>query len=456
MTSATATTTTVSDILASHFTGLKLSDIPPQLVANAKTLVLDYLGVGLGGSQTDSGKIASRFAVETGGVQEASLIGAKGRVPAVHAAFANAISSHSIELDDVDILALFHFSPPVVSAALAIAERENSSGADFILAVVAGCEMMARASAATNNSLRDRGFHTTPTCGVFGAAIAAAKLLKLNKDATVSALGMAGAQSSGLMEMYGPSMQKRFNPGPSARNGVTSAILAKMGFTGAATIFDGERSFCKAFSDKFDLNEFTKDLGKDFPIYYEYKAYSCARPIHNAIDCALNIRKELKEPLSAVRKIKMQRHPAWAHYHTNATPKTYHEAQVSLPYSVAVALIEGAALLPQYQDEKLSDPNILRLSKMVEIVPDASLPRGVSCLMTLETEGGKTYKSQVDHPRGSIANPMTPEEMKNKVHMLADGVIGRPQVDKLAELVQNIEKVARIDEVTRLLSPATA
>ena len=117
----------------------------------------------------------------------------------------------------------------------------------------------------------------------------------------------------------------------------------------------------------------------------EFKPYSCARPIHNAIDCALNIRKELAEPLSQVRAITMRRHPAWAHYHQNAEPKTYHEAQVSLPYSVAVALIEGAALLPQYQNDKLSDPEILRLSRLVRVVPDETLPRGVSCLMTLET-----------------------------------------------------------------------
>ena len=243
---------TASEVLADHFVGLAAGDIPQKLIEDAKTLVLDYLGVALAGSQTDSGRISRRFVVETGGQPEATLIGDGRRVPAVHAALANAISSHSVELDDVDVLALFHFSPPVVSAALAVAEREHSSGTEFIAAVAAGCEMMARASAATNPSLRDRGFHTTPTCGVFGATIAAARLLKLDRDATVSALGLAGAQASGLMEMYGPSMQKRFNPGPSARNGVTAALMARLGFTGAATIFDGERSFCRAFSDRFD------------------------------------------------------------------------------------------------------------------------------------------------------------------------------------------------------------
>jgi 2-methylcitrate dehydratase PrpD len=442
---------TASDLLADHFARLELGDIPQQLIEDASTLVLDYLGVALAGSQTDSGRIAARFAAETGGRGEATLIGDGRSVPAVHGAFANAIASHSVELDDVDSLALFHFSPPVVSAALAVAEREEASGKEFIAAVAAGCEMMARASAATNPSLRDRGFHTTPSCGVFGAAIAAARLLKLDRDATVSALGLAGAQASGLMEMYGPSMQKRFNPGPSARNGVTAALMAKIGFTGAATIFDGERGFCRAFSDRADPGELTRGLGKDFPVFMEYKPYSCARPIHNAIDCALNIRAELKEPLSHVKAITVRRHPAWAHYHDNPAPRTYHEAQVSLPYSVAVALVEGAALLPQYQDAKLSDLTILRLAGLVKILPDDTLSRGVSCLITVETDTGAIHRSLVDHPRGSIANPMTADEMHDKMHILADGVIGRSAVTELIDVTRNITTLPRIDELTRAI-----
>jgi 2-methylcitrate dehydratase PrpD len=453
MSTPARTAKTASDLLADHFTAVSFRDLPPKLIADAKTLVADYLGVAIAGSQTDSGAIAVRFVNEMGGKAEAGLIGHAGRVPAAHAAFANAISSHSIELDDVDVLALFHFSPPVVSAALAVAERERSSGAEFIAAVALGCEMMARASAAANNSLRDRGFHTTPTCGVYGATIAAAHLLKLDREQIVSALGLAGAQSSGLMEMYGPSMQKRFNPGPAARNGVTAALMAKLGFTGAATIFDGERGFLKAFTDKFDLGLLTKDLGRDYPVYMEYKAYSCARPIHNAIDCALNIRKQLKEPVANISAITMQRHPAWAHYHLNTRPKTYHEAQVSLPYSTAVALIEGNALLPQYQDEKLNDSEILRLSQMIKVVPDDSLPRGVSCLMTLQTIGGAELKSQVDHPRGSIANPMSPEEMSNKAHMLGDDVIGRAHMDELIESIRSVEKLPNPLELMQLMVP---
>lgn len=444
---------TAAETLAAHYEALSLSDIPAADLDSCKTLLRDYLGVALGGSQSDSGAIAIGFAAEMGGREEATLIGHGGRVPAVHAAFANAIASHSLELDDVDILALYHFSPPVVSAAFAVAERQNSSGAALMTAIVAGCEMMARVSNAANISLRNRGIHTTPACGVFGAAIAAGKLLGLTADQYVSALGLAGAQASGLMEMYGPSMQKRFNPGPAARGGVTAAIMAQMGYTGAATIFEGERGFLRAFTDTFDVDALTADLGKDFKFEMEYKAYSCARPIHNAIDCALDLRARLDAPTSAIRSMRMARHPDWAHFHLNKTPQTYHEAQVSLPYSVAVALVEGAALPPQYQEDKLNDPELRRLSDLIEVVPDPSLPRGVSCRLQVETGDGRRFEAQVDHPRGSIENPMSRDEMIGKLHMLADPAIGAERVDRLVAEIDAIENLATVAGLAALLRP---
>jgi 2-methylcitrate dehydratase PrpD len=447
---------TISQSLADYFTSLSIKALTPDNIAVAKTLTSDYLGVALGGSKTESGRIAARFATEMGGKPEATLIGQTGRVSAVHAAFANAIASHSIELDDIDVLALFHFSPPVISAALATAEKTGSTGAETVTAIFAGCEMMERASRATNNSLRNRGFHTTPTCGVFGATVAAGILLKLTPEQMVSALGLAGAQASGLMEMYGPSAQKRFNPGPTARNGVTAAIMASMGFTGTDLIFEGERGFCKAFSDGGDLGELTRELGQPYELLLEYKPYSCARPIHNAIDCALDVRRQMKEPLSEVRSIAMRRHPDWAHYHLNATPKTYHEAQVSLPYSVAIALLEGAALPPQYQNSKLADPDIRRLSDLVTVTPDASLPRGVSCHMTLETSSGATYTSQIDYPRGSVQNPMTRSDMDQKSHMLGDDVIGEQGVAQMLERVSGMDGLPQISGLMEGLQRAGA
>jgi 2-methylcitrate dehydratase PrpD len=441
---------TYAQQLAARFAALRYNDIAPASREAVKKLLLDYLGVALAGSQTESGKIARRFAKEHGGKAQARLIGDNARVDITTASFANAISSHSIELDDIDVLALFHFSPPVYSAALAAAEYAGADGRQLLTALAAGCEMMERASKASNPSLRNRGFHTTPTCGAFGATVAAAKVLRLSKDKLVSALGLAGAQVSGLMEMYGPSMQKRFNPGPAARNGVTAARMAQLGFTGADTIFEGERAFLKAFSDKTQPELLAEGIRDSYDLEIEFKPYSCARPIHNAIDCALDVRKQPDFDPKDVEAIHVARHPDWAQYHQNRTPQTYHEAQVSLPFSVAVAMIEGAALLKQYSNRNIRNAEVKRLSNLTRIDEDPSLPRGVSCRMTVHLRDGRKLASQVDYPKGSIQNPMSDAEMRGKFDSLALPVIGAKRAAALAEQVMALEKVREVAELMKL------
>lgn len=446
--------TTLAEQLADHFHGFSRTSIADGAWHAVQRLLLDYLGVGVNGSQSSSGKVARRFAIENGGKAASSVIGESVRVPAVHAALANAVSSHSIELDDIDVLALFHFSPPVYSAALAVAEEVGASGSELLVALAAGCEMMERVSRAANSSLRNRGFHTTPSCGVFGATIAAAVLMKLDREQIVSALGLAGAQASGLMEMYGPSMQKRFNPGPAARNGVTAAMMARLGFTGAATIFEGERGFLAAFTDQQQPERLVEALERPYALDIEFKPYSCARPIHNAIDCALDIRRRHAPDLQRVKAIRMQRHPDWALYHQNQRPSTYHEAQVSLPYSVAVALTDGQALFAQYSNARLEEPVLRRLGDRVAIEVDDSLPRGVSCRMTMTMDDGAEFSSQVDYPKGSIQNPMSDAELRGKFDSLTIPVLGEAGSVRLAQAVAEIATAPDITALMRATSKA--
>ncbi|MFH1349694.1 MAG: MmgE/PrpD family protein [Pseudomonadota bacterium] len=437
--------------LAKHIADLSYDKIPPALLGDMKTLLLDYLGVALGGAQTESGRIVAEFSRDFEEKGEATVIGYAFSVSSATAAFCNAILSHSIELDDVDHLALFHFSPPIFSAALAMAESKRASGTAFLTAVVAGCEIVARLSKVTNPALRNRGFHTTPTCGVFGAAAAAGKIIGLDEAKQASALGLAGAHASGLMEMYGTSMQKRINPAPAARGGVVAALLAQRGFTGAENILEGQRGFCRTFAGATDLGMLTDNLGKDFPIFIEYKPYACARPIHNAIDCALEIMKRYKINVDEIQEILVRRHPDWADYHNIPYPRTYHEAQVSLPYSVAIALIEGKASFEQYSDEKLTLSQVVRICSKVRITSDASLPRGVSCAMNIDTSGGNSYEVQVDYPKGSLENPMTDDEHKEKFRSLACPILSEDKITQVIAIADDLEEVEDISQLCRLL-----
>lgn len=430
--------------------------VPPEQVAQLKRFVFDYLGIAVRGSQAASGRIVRECVAELGGAEQASVIGQPGRVPAVHAAFANAVSEHSIELDDVDELALFHYGPPVISAALAVAQWQGSSGRDFLTAVMAGCEAFARLSRATNNDLRNRGFHTTPTCGVFAATVAAGKLLGLDEAQLTSALGLAGAQASGLMEMYGPSMQKRFNPGPAARNGVTAAMLASKGFTGANTILEGERGFGAAFAGGIDVDELLNGLGTDIPVMIEHKPYSAARPIHNAVDAALDILSRTGRSADEIVSVMVRRHPDWAGYHLNATPATFHEAQVSLPYSVAAAFTFGTALPEQYADEYLQRPDLQRLTALVRVEPDRSLLRGVSCAMTVTFRDGSSAESVVDHPRGSVQNPMTDEDIRAKFGSLTSGLLPDGAAARIEAVISRLEDLGDMNDLVDLVAVVAA
>jgi len=439
--------------LAHYAANLKYEDIPPDSMAEVKRLILDYISCAYGGMQTESGRIAAEFAREFAEKGKCTVIGFGYSSAPYNAAFANAILSHSTEMDDTDVLAYFHTAPQTVSSALAAAEWMNASGKEFLTGVTIGSEIVNRVSEATNPSLRNRGFHTTPTAGVFGAGAAAGRILKLNAEKMVSVLGLSGAQASGLMEMYGPSMAKRFNPGPAARNGVTAALFAERGFTGAETILEGERGFCRAFADKFDLELLTKDLGRGIRLPIEYKPYACARPIHNAIDCALLIRQKHSPDLQKVASLLVRRHPEWGtRYHNIQEPRTYHEAQMSLPFSVAVALFTGKAFVDQYSDENLKNPVIRRLTKMTLITDDPSLPRGVSCRLILEMQDGKKMEAQVDYPKGSLQNPMTEAERVAKFEGLSHKVLTKGQREAIIQKIAELEKAKSIKEFTSLLT----
>lgn len=448
--------TTIATNLSEYFKNMKYEDLAPITIENIKALLMDYLSVAIRGSQSESGVIVTNYMTEKGGIGESTLIGNNTKVPAESAAFANAVCSHSLEMDDVDRIALFHFSPPIMSAALAVAESMDASGKDFIVALGAATEMMERLSRALNPSLRNRGFHTTPTCGVFGAAIAAAVLLGSSKDEMISTMGLAGAQVAGLMEMYGESMQKRFNPGPASQNGIMAAKMAKRGFTGASTIFEGIRGVCQAYSDDIHW-EHLKDVKKgDYIFEVELKPYACARPIHSSIDASLALRKEILAAgleITDIERVVVDRHPMWAEYHTNQSPSTYHDAQMSLPYSVALAFVNNGTFFDDYLNSmEMKNPVIFDLCRKVEIVSDSNFPTTVGCRVTAYAKG-QQFQFEARYPKGSVENSLTAEDRKVKFTRLVGDKFTQEEVIKLDKLIGSLEK-NKIADIFALLKNA--
>lgn len=430
----------------------KFENIPATTIEGIKVLLMDYLGVALKGTQTETGKITREYFTEKGGRQEATLFDSNTKLPAESVAFANAVASHSLEMDDIDRLAFFHFSPPIYSSTLAVAEYLDVSGKDLITALAAGVEMMERLSLAMNPALRNRGFHTTPTLGIFGSAVACALLMGLTEEQIVSSFGLSGSMVAGMLEMYGESMQKRFNPGPAAHNAIFAVRLAQKGFTGADTIFEGKRGICRAYCDEVDWTQLQNPKQGDYIFHIELKPYACARPIHSTIDAALNLRKQIldaNKKFEDIEKVDVYRHPWWADFHTNQEPKTYHDAQVSMCFSVGLALATGANFFSDYL-EAVENRNklVFDLTKKVSSICDPEFPNSTGCWALATMKDGTQFKAVATYPKGSVENPMTPEERRAKFNRLASFKLNQAEVENLANIIEHLEDYKVSDVLT--------
>ena len=222
--------------------------IPPYIKEEIKRRILDFCGVTLAGSTRMESKILHRIVKQLGGLEESTLIGFGDKTSCTNAALANGTTSHIVELGDWTRY-LLHPGEIMLSAALALGEREDIDGKTLINAAVVGYETALRIALAGNPGIRMRGFHTIGTVGPFGAAAACSKILGLDADRTEQALGLAGSQSAGLMTFLdgGGAMSKRLQAGKSNANGLLATLLAKEGFVGPRRVLESEKGFFKAY-----------------------------------------------------------------------------------------------------------------------------------------------------------------------------------------------------------------
>jgi len=254
-----------SRALADVYASTGFSALPASVIEDARRATLDWLGSALAGSMEPPARMTQRVVDALGSSDQAIVFGS-GRSSAAGAALANGVASHILELDDVHKGSTMHAGAPVISAALAVAERERASGQAFLLAVTLGYDAALRIGEAVNPS-HYRFWHPTGTAATFGAAVAASSLLGASAQDMQHALGTAGTQAAGLWEFNADgTMSKHLHPGKAAFNGVLSADLAKAGFTGAGRILEGERGFMRAMSASDNIGALTERLGTAWKI----------------------------------------------------------------------------------------------------------------------------------------------------------------------------------------------
>ena len=443
----------VTRTLADFVVNTRYENLPKEVIEHAKVCILDWLGAALAGSLENPARIITSIIEKIGGKEQSTIIGTHVKTSCINAALANGIFGHAVELDDIHEEAIIHPAAPVLPAALAVAEYTNASGQDFITSIVIGYEVEIRIGMAINPS-HYQFWHTTGTCGTFGATAATGKILGLKSEEMVHALGIAGTQAAGLIEVFG-TMSKPLNPGRAAANGVWAALLAQKGFTSSRTILEAEKGYCRATAKEYDLNKITENLGKKFEIVNNiFKIHASCGHTHGAIDAILQLSEKYNIRPEDVDRIVVGTYPIAVNVvGRNYEPKTAHEAKFSLPYCLATALIYGKVGLTEFSEENLRDPRIQKLSRKVKVVVD---PEYVSARLgcakvTIYAVNGKEFTCSINVPKGYPKKPVSKEELERKFIALACPALSSKQAKKIVEMVNSLEKIDKMTLLTTLL-----
>jgi 2-methylcitrate dehydratase PrpD len=437
---ASAAAQGVTHTLARYIVNARYDDLPANVRKEGTRTLLNWVGVAVGGSHHETVDRAVSALAPFSGPKQASLLGRKERFDIMNAAFLNGVASHIFDFDDTHLKTIIHPAGPVVSAILALSEYHPVSGKDFLNAVVLGVETECRIGNAVYPNHYDTGWHITGTAGVFGAAAAAGKLLGLTEQQMVWALGLAASQPVGLRESFG-SMNKSFNPGRAASNGLFAAILASKDYTSSEGMIEAKRGWANTISTKQDFNEITEGLGQRYEAALNtYKPFACGIVIHPAIDAAIQLRNENKLTADQIARVDLKVHPLVIELTGKKTPQIGLEGKFSVYHSVAVAIIEGAAGERQYSDRAVRDPQVIALrDKVVAAIDPAIKPAQVD--MTITLKDGRTLHKYIQHAIGSLEVPMTDQQLEAKFLDLANGVIPAAQARKLLDTCWHVEQL---------------
>jgi len=438
----------VTRILARYVIQAQYEDLPADVRNEGVRTLLNYVGVAVGGSHHETIDIAVSALWPFSGQPQAGLFGRPERFDIMNAAFINGVSSHIFDYDDTHLKTIIHPGGPVISAILALAEMTPVSGKEFLNALVLGVETECRIGNSVYPNHYDAGWHITGTTGVFGAAAAAGRLMGITEQQMVWALGLAASQPVGLRESFG-SMNKSFNPGRAAANGLFAAILASKGFTSSDSMIEAKRGWANTISTKQNWGEITGGLGQRYEtLLNTYKPFACGIVLHPAIDAAIQLRNENRIAPSEVKRIALNVNPLVLELTGKKSPQTGLEGKFSVYHAVAIALIEGAGGEKQFSDRAVRDPTVIDLrAKVVPTVDPGIKPEQVD--VTIELNDGRVLKKHIEHAIGSLESPMSDSDLERKFVGLADGILSPERTARLMELCWSVESLGNAGEIAQ-------
>lgn len=443
-----------------HIEKTRFQDLPEAVVENTKRFILDSIGVALAGCNAPGCREVVDLIKEWGGKPEATIMSYGGKVPSPSAAMVNSMMMHALDFDDTLDESALHAHVSVLPAALAAAESSgNISGADLISAVALGVDMVCRLGLSTRRPL---SWIRTATCGTFGAAVAAGKVMGLDREKLSHALGIAYSKTSGNAQcLIDGGLVKRMQPAFSAQSGVLSAFLAQSGITGARDFLEGQYGFFNLYeSGDYNQEKLVEGLGKEYEgMRLSIKPYPSCRMTHASIDAALAAKNGYNIQPASIEEIvvyvsKMAQEMVGQPFAIRDNPQV--DAQFSIPYTVATAILGGDVRLEDFEKASIGGASVLDLAKKVRVIADPALPaRDMDRARVIVQARSGTYEMTTTTMKGSPGNPLNNEECIGKFLKCVD--YGRfdglkKKAPSIIERVLHLEALGNIEGLTTLLS----
>ena len=453
--------TSVTGAIVDFIVSADISEFPGEVVHQAKRCLVDGFGVILAGSATDSGPVMRKHVSSFEGRGESTTLGVDPRrVPAAFAALANGTSGHAMDFDDTQLSKhpgrmfglLTHPTVPPLSASLAVGERLSSSGARMLEAFLTGFEVECKIAEAIDPNHYVRGFHTSATCGTFGAAAAAAKLLGLERDAVARALGIAASLAGGIRVNFG-TMTKPLHVGRAAENGVRAAELASIGFTANENALDGRWGFFQIFGGGFEPDIILGNVGSPHSIVdpgIAVKPYPCGCLGHPSMDAMLELVVEHDIGPEEIEAIRLRAGSNILGPLRYRKARTGLEAKFCAPFMLASIAIRRRAGISEFTDQFVSSEPVQGMMDRVETVLDPEIEaKGydkMRSVVELDLKDGRALvKPSDDRYRGAPDRPLSRQELEAKFRECASLALPEESLDETLLLIWSIEELASLD-----------
>jgi len=448
---------TIVERFAAYAASVQTAALPSEALHAATRSLVDWFAATVpGGIEPPATLLTEAFAEEIDHGR-AQLVPSGRRATARAAAFINGAASHTIEFDDIYRDAIYHPGVVTVPAALALAQTRGLSGAALLRAIVAGYEVGTRIGVAVNPAHYEF-WHTTGTVGCFGAAAASASALGLDPARTAHALANAGTMAAGLQQAFrADCMGKPLHAAHGAEVGVTTALAAERGVTGALDILEGARGFGQAMSRNVDWEAALATLGTRFHIAsMTQKNHAACGHIHAAIDAVMALREQHHLTEERVKRITARTYGKALEVAGNTEARTVFEAKFSLPYCLAAAMVVGSVRVDAFTDERLKDPAIRRLMGRVEMAVepklDAAFPRQRAAVVEIETSDGRHLSHYAPTRKGDPDAPLNDAELNDKARELIAPMLGVAAATALLDALWNIERRGSVADLVPVLT----